>query len=424
MDLEFCNSELIDICDIIISDHCLLTVNTSIPVCFTKDHIIVNPPSSIFEMLNFKRCNWLSLQCALRDINWGALFSLVLDEDYFTVFMREITKVCIQIVPKAISTHCHISSFYKERKGMMKRMTKLRKSLLHSQQTLNKLMAIEEDIITSHINELSHEEAIAVAKIKEDHNFFFRYAKRFSITKQDIGPFYSDNGSLTNDTKLICKLLLEQCNSAFSIPLSNKVVTDHVCFFAVSNVCYKKSEVLVTSKNFSEQMIIDAISEISASSAPDGIQASFWKICAIELAVPLQILFIQSLESGIIPEWLKRAAIVPIYKSGDKSLPSNYRPISLTPILMKISERVIRKQVTQFLTERGYLNSSQHGFREGRSCLSALLSVYDDLMLMFTESSCRIDMIYLDFSKAFDKVDHGVLLHKLRDMGIAGNLST
>ena len=86
---------------------------------------------------------------------------------------------------------------------MMKRRTKLRKSLLrsHSQPTLNKLMAIEEDIIASHINELSHEEAIAVAKIKEDPNFFFRYAKRFSITKQEIGPLYSDNGSLTNSQK-------------------------------------------------------------------------------------------------------------------------------------------------------------------------------------------------------------------------------
>ena len=69
--------------------------------------------------------------------------------------------IIIEIVPKAKSTHCHISSFYKERKGMMKRRTKLRKSLLHShsQQTLNKLMAIEEAIITSHTNELSHEEA-------------------------------------------------------------------------------------------------------------------------------------------------------------------------------------------------------------------------------------------------------------------------
>ena len=202
------------------------------------------------------------------------------------------------------------------------------------------------------------------------------------------------------------------------------MVTDPVYFFAVSNACYKKSEVLLTSINFSEHVIIDDISEISASSAPgpDGIQASFWKKCAIEFAVPLQMLFIQSLESGIIPDCLKRAAIVPIYKSGDKLLSSNYRPRSLTLILMKIFERVIRKQVTQFLTERGYLNSSQHGFREGRSCLSFLLSVYDDFMLMFTGSSCSVDMIYLDFSKTFDKVDHEILLHKLRDMGISGNL--
>ena len=62
-------------------------------------------------------------------------------------------------------------------------------------------MAIEEYTITSHINELSHEEVIAVAKIKEDPNFFFIYAKRFSITKQELGPLYSDNGSLTNDQK-------------------------------------------------------------------------------------------------------------------------------------------------------------------------------------------------------------------------------
>ena len=97
-------------------------------------------------MLNFKRCNWLSLQCSLRDINWGSLLSLVLNEDYFHVFMREITKVCTQIVPKARSTHCRISSFFKERKGMMKRRTKLRKSLLrsHSQPTLIKFMAIVE----------------------------------------------------------------------------------------------------------------------------------------------------------------------------------------------------------------------------------------------------------------------------------------
>ena len=73
------------------------------------------------------------------------------------------------------------------------------------------------------------------------------------------------------------------------------------------------------------------------------------------------------------------------------------------------------------MNRQGHLNNTQHGFRSGRSCLSALLDVFDDLMHMLS-SDTTVDMIYLDFSKAFDKVDHGVLLHKLKDLGITGKL--
>ena len=72
-----------------------------------------------------------------------------------------------------------------------------------------------------------------------------------------------------------------------------------------------------------------------------------------------------------------------------------------------------------FLEPKGVLNNTQHGFRSGRSCLSALLNVFDNLMNMI-DSSTSVDMIYLDFSKAFDKVDHGIVLHKLRELGITG----
>ena len=73
--------------------------------------------------------------------------------------------------------------------------------------------------------------------------------------------------------------------------------------------------------------------------------------------------------------------------------------------------------MTLFLSERDYFNTIQHGFRERRLCLSALLSVHGDLMLVFTGTYCCVDMIYRDFHQ----VDHGVLLHRLRNMGIAGN---
>ena len=78
-------------------------------------------------------------------------------------------------------------------------------------------------------------------------------------------------------------------------------------------------------------------------------------------------------------------------------------------MICKVLERIIRKQVFSFLDQKGCLNSTQHGFRPGRSCL---LDVFDNIMHML-DSDSSVDMVYLDFSKAFDKVDHGILLHKL-----------
>ena len=88
---------------------------------------------------------------------------------------------------------------------------------------------------------------------------------------------------------------------------------------------------------------------------------------------------------GDIPAILKRAAI-----GGDKTCPSNYRPISLTPVLMKLLERIICKQVISFLVFNNLLNPSQHSFRENHSCLSALLNAYDNMLLMLANNPCRM----------------------------------
>ena len=114
---------------------------------------------------------------------------------------------------------------------------------------------------------------------------------------------------------------------------------------------------------------------VSSSAGPDGLPSSFLKNCLPVLIKPLKILFRKSLDSGDIPAIFKRAAIVPIFKGGDRTCPANYRPISLTPVLMKLFERIIRKQVISFLVVNKLLNPSQHGFREnleGRKCRNLL----------------------------------------------------
>ena len=164
-------------------------------------------------------------------------------------------------------------------------------------------------------------------------------------------------------------------------------------------------------------------STIKSVSRPNGMTCEILTKCAHVISEPLAALFSKSLSEGSVPNLLKQVAVVPIFKDGDKSDPSNYRPASLTSILKKVMEKFIRETMVTFLSENKLFNPSQHGFLKGRSCLSALLSVYDKLIQNISSnlSSC-IDMIYLDFAKAFDKVDHGVLLHKLKKLSITGNL--
>ena len=256
---------------------------------------------------------------------------------------------------------------------------------------------------------------------KVDPKYFFRFAKKSSICKTDIGPLRNiQTNCLTDDKHEMCKLLLDHFDSVFTTPDPTKIVLDPNSFFTNPPV---SDTSCLTDINFSESVIIDAIRELSPNSAagPDGIPSSLLINCASEIAPLLRKLFTASFLKGYIPPSFKRAAIVPIFKSGDKCLPGNYRPISLTSVICKVYERIIRKQVFSFLCDKNCLNDTQHGFRSGRSCLSALLDVYDDVMHMLNGDSI-VDMVYLDFAKAFDKVDHGILLHKVKDLGITGKL--
>ena len=127
------------------------------------------------------------------------------------------------------------------------------------------------------------------------------------------------------------------------------------------------------------------------------------------------------MRSGKIPDRLKLGLIIPVHKNGPWSQARNYRPITLTSHIMKIFERVITKKLIEYLDANLLLNDRQHGFRKGRSCLSQLIDHYQDL-LNIMENRSSADVIYLDFAKAFDKVDHGILIRKLVEIGVNGDV--
>ena len=201
---------------------------------------------------------------------------------------------------------------------------------------------------------------------------FFRYA----ICTKAIGPLLPT--LLTDNKTEMCTILLDQFNSVCSTPKPNMIISDPVSFFSCQSIPIG-AEINYLS-DFSESIIVESIKEFSSNPAagPHGFPCSLLNNCSYILAPALKLMFSLSLTQGIFPSGLKRAAIVPILKSGDKSIPGNYRPISLTSCVSKKIECIIRKQVLVFLERKGLLNNTQHGFKSGRSCLSALLNVFDN----------------------------------------------
>ena len=128
------------------------------------------------------------------------------------------------------------------------------------------------------------------------------------------------------------------------------------------------------------------------------------KKCKIELTEPLLLMWNESLKTGKIPDIYKHQLITPIYKKGSKTIPSNYRPISLTPHEIKIFERILRTKIVHHLQTNDLLTCKQHGFQKGKGCLTQLLSHFDFVLRNLMDGN-ETDSIYLDFAKAFDKVD-------------------
>ena len=178
----------------------------------------------------------------------------------------------------------------------------------------------------------------------------------------------------------------------------------------------------LTNIDFSEQMIEEEICNLKNHSAPgpDHFPVTLLKNCKKELSKPLYLIWRASLDENDIGQICKHAIICPALKPNSESyLPKSYRPISLTSHLIKLFERIVRKAIIKHLTENQLLPSNQHGFLQGRSTLSQLINQVETIMREI-ESGNDVDSIYLDFAKAFDKVDHAILCRKIKEKQIGG----
>ena len=159
----------------------------------------------------------------------------------------------------------------------------------------------------------------------------------------------------------------------------------------------------------------------SKAGGPDNISARILLETATHSSRILQVIFQKSLDEGILPQQWKTANITPIYKKESKCNPANYRPVSLTCITCKVLEHIINHHLLAHLDRNNILVDAQHGFRHKRSCETQLLLTYNDIV-SGVDKGDQMDILVLDFAKAFDKVAHKRLLHKLNHYGVRGQL--
>ena len=175
----------------------------------------------------------------------------------------------------------------------------------------------------------------------------------------------------------------------------------------------------------SRELILKIINDLNPNKAHgcDGISIKMIKMCGDSIAIPLMIIFNNALNTWVFPDLWKKGNIVPVHKKESKHLVKNYRPISLLPLFGKIFEKLIFNSLLHYLHRNNLLSENQSGFRSGDSCVSQLILITHEIYKAFDGNpSFETRGIFLDISKASDKVWHKGLLFKLKSYGIEGNL--
>ena len=303
---------------------------------------------------------------------------------------------------------------------------KIKMSNALSVQKLSKLLKAKADLENKLRNTYSEttnsSETRAVSNIRQDSSKFFAYAKARQKSKCKIGPFIDpESGDLVLDPDYTVQCLSDQYASVFNKPRPEWSIPDMSEFFDVS--ARSSSGSTLTNIEFTESDIEFACKELSVKSAPgpDGIPSALLKICSKEMRKPLHILWSESMRQGVIPPDLLLVLVCPIHKGGSKVDPSQYRPVALTSHIIKVFERVVRRVLVEYLESMNLLPNEQHGFRGSRSTLTQLLTHWDSI-LDHLEAEQTVDVIYTDFSKAFDKCETNVLLHTLKECGVTGKI--
>ena len=256
---------------------------------------------------------------------------------------------------------------------------------------------------------IKEEKRIASAS-KENPKEFFAYVNSRKPIKNNISPLRNKEGKLVTVDKEKAEVMNKYFTSVFTI--------EDPTIIPEPEIKYEGPRPL-DRITFTLEDIKKKIKKLNKfkSPGPDDIHPREIKELEEEIGPHFYKIFRKSADERKAPKGWKLGNVAPIYKKGPKEEPGNYRPVCLTLVPCKIFESIVVDLMVEHIEKNNLLIDSQHGFRQNRSCLSNLLEFFHNMFSIYDKSRA-IDIIYLDFQKAFDKVPHKKLMVKTRALGI------
>ncbi len=244
---------------------------------------------------------------------------------------------------------------------------------------------------------------------KHNPKAFYNYVNGKLKTRPGVSNLKTKEGTATTDEEKAEAL------NKFFMSVFTREDTSAVPSFELNKIINSPMEDL----NVSFEEVKKQLEELNPtkSPGPDNMHPRILKELCPVISEPLAMIMTKSLNEGILPQSWKSANVSPIYKKGPKSDCGNYRPVSLTSVICKTLEAIIRRHIMKFVSVNKLLSECQHGFISGRSCSTQLLQCLE-IWTEMLDNGLDLDAVYLDFAKAFDSVPHQRLLAKLSGLGL------
>lgn len=362
---------------------------------------------------NFHKANYIEICNFLLKVDWSFLNDGELNEniEHFYCILKQAIKSHVPVTSRNTSTfpkwfNNDLINLVLQKKIAHHKFKTMR--TLHDYTEFHKLRkqcAVTSDkCYKNYIKEVE-------TSIKSNVKSFFNYSKSLQNNYASIPSIMNYGGKTCTKTEDIVNLFADFFKSVYEDDISVDSVPEFVTDFnlQLSDLSIERNDIIASIK----------LMEPKTSSGPDNIPPIFLKNCVNSLSYPLYLIFNKSLKTGQFPNSWKSSYLTPVFKKGSKNDVCNYRPICILSSIPKLFEKIILSKISSNI--KHVITNCQHGFVSSRSTLTNL-TVYVNYINTALTNRKQVDSVYTDFSKAFDKVCHKILINKLVKMGIRGNL--